>query len=179
MASLNLLITTGMSADTMKGLFERSISAKYPTVQAMSDLLEQIITGGQSSPSVVSSILQQMVRASGTFTLTSVIATDAISINGVTFTGVASGAGANQFNIGVSDTATATNLAASINASVTALVAGYVTAAAVGTVVTVTSTFYGLSGNQTTIASADGTIVANGARLAGGAIDATSKTYSF
>lgn len=120
-----------------------------------------------------------MVAASGTFTLTSVIATDAVSINGVTFTAVASGAGANQFNVGATDADTAVNLAAAINASVSALVSGYVTASAALTVVTVTSAFYGLAGNQTLIASADATIVASGARLAGGAADAAALSLNF
>lgn len=71
-----------------------------------------------------------------TITLASVIATDAVTvtINGSasTFTGVASNPGANQFEIGISDSATATNLAAKIDA-----LTG-VTAAANNAVVTVT-----------------------------------------
>jgi len=181
MAKLNLLINTAQTKETLRQDFERSTSSKYATVQSMAQFLESIVSGGQmgSPPSVVSSIEDYAVRASGTFTLTSVVATDAISINGVTFTAVASGATGNQFNVGVSDTATATNLAAAINASVTALVSGYVTATSATNVVTVSSTNYGIYGNQTLISSADGTIVASGARLTGGAADASAKTYTF
>lgn len=179
MSILRLDVTTGQTDATLVQEFERSTSAKYATVQSIASFIQSILSGTQVSPSVAVSVLGNTAKASGTFTLTTVIATDAVSINGVTFTAVASGAGANQFNVGASDTITATNLAASINASVTALVSGYVTAAAVGTVVTVTSAFYGKSGNQTLIASADGTIVASGARLTGGAADASAKTYSF
>ncbi len=92
---------------------------------------------------------------------------------------MASGATGNQFNVGLSDTATAVNLAAAINGSVTALVSGYVTASSALGVVTVTSAFYGLSGNQALIESLDGTIVANGTNLVGGAEDATAQTLNF
>lgn len=184
MATMNLLISSDLSNNTMNENFQRSTSSKYATVQALSQLLQRLNSGGlkgatSSRPSVVVSLPGVAVQASGTFTLTSVVATDAISINGVTFTAVASGATGNQFNVGASDTETATNLAAAINASVTALVAGYVTASSLNTVVTVTAVLPGITGNAMTIASADGTIVASGARLTAGAADANEKTYSF
>jgi hypothetical protein len=62
----------------------------------------------------------------------SVVATNAITINGVVFLCVASGATGNQFNVGGTDTISATNLAAVINASVTAGIAGMVTATSIG-----------------------------------------------
>lgn len=179
MAVLLVGIDTAINEDTLTRDYERSQSSKYDDCQSVAELIESILAGNQSQPSISVSVQENAVRAHGTFTLTSVIATDAVSINGVTFTCVASGAGANQFNVGLTDTATAVNLAAAINASVSALVAGYVTAVSATTVVTVTSAFYGLSGNQTLIASADGTIVASGARLTAGAVDADAVTYDF
>lgn len=184
MATLIVNLATGINTDTLVRDFERSTSAKYPAVQSIANLVQSILSGNQYTPVIDVSVKESAVRASGIFTLTSVIATDAISINGVTFTCVASGATGNQFNVGADDAATAANLAAAINASVTALVAGYVTAAvtssiATPAVVTVYSTFYGIAGNQTLIASADSTIVASGARLASGAADAAAKQYSF
>ena len=116
------------------------------------------------------------VKASGTFTLATVIATDAVSINGVTFTAVASGATGDQFNVGASDALTAANLAAAINASATELVSEHVTASAADEVVTVTAKFAGHAGNAITIASADATITASGARLEGG--DGTQTSLS-
>ncbi len=135
-------------------------------------------------PSINISIQENEVQASGSFILDTVIATDAVKVNGVTFTAVASGATGNQFNVGLSDVLTAANLAGAINASVTALVSGYVTAtSAAGLtttgVTTVTSAFYGLAGNQTLIESLDSTIVASGALLTGGAADATAQTLNF
>lgn len=118
-------------------------------------------------------------KASGTFTLDTVIATDAVSINGVTFTGVASGATGNQFNIGADDDETAENLAAAINASASALVNEHVVASAAAAVVTVTAKWPGASGNAITIASADLTITASGARLEGGTDGTYSSTFNY
>jgi phage tail sheath gpL-like len=147
--------------------------------------IERVYTGGElaedssTPPSINVRIEGEETQASGTFTLDTVIATDAVSINGVSFTAVASGATGNQFNVGADDTETAENLAAAINASATALVSGYVTASSAAEVVTVTSVFYGLAGNAITIESADATITASGARLEGGAEDAGALTLSF
>lgn len=105
--------------------------------------------------------------ASGTLTLASVVATNSCSINGVTFTAVASGATGNQFNVGGNDTITAANLAAAINASATALVTGVVTATSSGAVVTVTAHEMGLTGNCILLAGGTN-ITASGARLTGG-----------
>jgi hypothetical protein len=186
MANLLINVESAITADTLERNYQRSVSSKYADVQAVSQLLQGVISGNVagSPPTVTVSIPENTARATGTFILTSAIATDAVSINGVSFTCVASGAGANQFNVGADDDETAENLAASINASVTALVAGYVTAAkttetASPATVTITSAFPGLAGNQTTIASADVTIVASGARLTGGAVDAGEKVYTF
>lgn len=58
---------------------------------------------------------------SGSFALSSVVATDAVTVNdgvnpAITFTAVASNPGENQFEVGANDGETATNLAAAINA---------------------------------------------------------------
>lgn len=179
MSTLITKITTAKTTATLARDYERSTSSSRADVQAVADLLQSVISGGQyGGPSVVVSVREAAVRASGTFTLTSVVATNTCTVNGVTFTAIASGAGANQFNVGASDTETAANLAASINASVTALVAGYVTATSALTVVTVSSADYGIFGNQATITGTTN-IVASGGRLTLGAADAGAKTYTF
>jgi phage tail sheath gpL-like len=101
------------------------------------------------------------VRATGTVTFTGApTAADTVTINGVAFTARASGAVANEFNIGGTVTLTAAALAAAINASVTAKIAGYVTATSLAGVVTVTATEPGLAGNVFTITeSMDNTTV--------------------
>lgn len=185
MGQLNLQIASGRDDATLKRIFESpGQSAKYGIAQKAADFITSLSTGTErgpvgAAPSIAISIEGQAVAASGEFALDTVIATDAISINGVSFTCVASGATGNQFNVGADDEETAVNLAAAINASVTALVTGVVTAEADGTDVIVTAVQKGLGGNAITIASADATIVASGARLTGGAADATAITLSF
>ena len=117
------------------------------------------------------------VRASGTLIGTAVIATDAVAINGLTLTCVASGATADQFNIGASDTLTMASLAAVINGH--ASLAGIVTADASGTTVTVYAARPGLMGNAITLTSADATIVASAAKLAGGTDGETDRTHYY
>lgn len=184
MAVLKLKLTTARPTAYLTSTFQTA-GGKRAIAERIKQYLERIYTGNELaqstsvSPQIVVTVQNDEVRASGTFTLATVIATDAVKVNGVTFTCVASGAGANEFNVGLTDTATAANLAASINASVTTLVAGYVTASSALAVVTVTSAFYGLSGNQTLIESLDGTITASGARLTAGAADAGELTLNF
>lgn len=182
-SKLIFTVATGLSnAEAVK---LQTPGGKHEIARRVLNFMESVQTGGQLkySDSVPPQILIEnqgsMVAASGTFTLDTVVATDAVSINGVSFTAVASGATGNQFNVGADDAETAENLAAAINASVSALVSGYVTASADDEVVTITSAFYGLAGNQTLIASADATIVASGARLAGGAADAAALSLNF
>lgn len=189
MAVLKLAISSARPDTYLESNFETAGGSRQ-IAQRIINYITSLFTGTEGAmsssipPQIAISVQENEVQASGTFILDTVIATDAISINGVTFTAVASGATGNQFNIGASDVLTAANLAAAINASATALVAGYVTAtSAAGLtttgVVTVTSAFYGLAGNQTLIASADATITASGAALTGGAVDATAQTLQF
>jgi phage tail sheath gpL-like len=115
--------------------------------------------------------------ATGTFTLDTVIATDAVVVNGVTLTAIASGANAAQFNVGADDDETAANLAATINASED--LATICTATSAAAVVTVSAAFPGTLGNAITIASNDATITASGARLEGGDNGALTRDLYF
>lgn len=118
------------------------------------------------------------VKATGTFTLVSMVNADTITINGVAFTCVTSGATGNQFNVGASDTLTAAAAAVAINASATALVANNVYATSAAGVITITAMDPGTMGNCITIAnSANGT--ASGARLTGGTNGSTETTHFF
>lgn len=117
-----------------------------------------------------------VASATGTITLSSHVATDTVTINGTTFTCVASGATGNQYNVGGSDTLTAAALAAAINAS--ASMTDYVTATSAGAIVTITASRAGKLGNAITIAiSAHGT--ASGARLTGGDNGAQTKSFYY
>lgn len=116
--------------------------------------------------------------ATGTITLASMVATDTVTVNGVTFTCMASGAVGNQFNVGGTDTLTAVALAAAINASATAGINTIVTATSALAVVTVNALYPGYLGNAVTLAiSAHGSVSA--ARLAGGDNGALNTTHYY
>lgn len=107
---------------------------------------------------------------SGTITFSSFANNDTVTINGVVFTAKTSGAsGANQFNLGSTDTTAAANLAAAINsATAPAKILGVVYATSAAAVITVTATEPGAITNLYTLAiSAHGSV--SGALLTGGA----------
>jgi hypothetical protein len=111
------------------------------------------------------------VVATGTATCASVDAADAIAINGQAITAHATTAANNQFVVGATDAATATNLAAAINGSTTAIVSKHVRALARGAVVHIFAKYGGIAGNAITLTTTDGTDLAvSGARLTGGTL---------
>lgn len=188
MSVLNLQVSSARDTSTLVGLFETA-GGKQQIGNRIVNFLTSLITGGELAmsssvpPQIAISIQENSVQASQTVTFSDhATANDTILINGVTFTAKSSNAGANEFNVGATATTSATNLAAAINASVTALISGYVTATSALGVVTVTSVFYGLAGNTMTIAEgvdAGSVISVGGARLAAGTADATAQTLQF
>lgn len=117
-----------------------------------------------------------MAKATGTITLSAHVATDTVTVNGITFTCVASGATGNQYNVGADDTATAVALAAVLNANTT--LDGMVVATSALGVVTLTALVPGELGNAITLAiSAHGSVSA--ARMAGGTNGDTETTHYF
>lgn len=183
-STLTLAVTTARPNNYLVSTFETA-GGNQAIGQRCVDYLQRVISGNESAydsthpPSIAISLVGNAVQANATLTCVSVIATNTVVINGVTFTAVDSGATGNQFVRSGTDSVTATNLAAAINASVTALVSGYVTAAASSNVVTVSSTNFGIYGNQVTLTTGGGTIVASTARLIAGAADATAQTLNF
>lgn len=119
------------------------------------------------------------LKASGTLTFNNAgAATDTLTINGVVFTAVASGATGNQWNVGASATASAAAAAAAINASASSLISGFIIASAASGVITITSSDPGQNGNCMTIAAGQVSITASGARLTGGS-NGTVKSYQY
>jgi hypothetical protein len=116
------------------------------------------------------------VKAAGTVTLVSQVATNTVTINGVVLTAVASGATTDQYNVGGGDTTAAASLASAINANTT--LDGMVVATSSLGVVTVTALVPGELGNAITLAiSANGSVSA--ARMAGGTNGDTETTHYF
>lgn len=173
MSKQRIVIDCGsLSADGFKSVCDLA-PGQLPALQNLANYLQSV----PDQSAAVLSINVGMSTASGSFAFASVIATDVLAINGVSFTCVASGAGANEFNVGLDDAATAINAAAAINASATAL-AQQVVAVAVDESVVITSKQPGVVGNAITISTPDSTITPSGARLTGGA-DGTAYTLDF
>lgn len=133
----------------------------------------KMITSGIRPATVQTKV--NAVKATGTITLSSHVATNTVTVNGITFTCVASGATGNQYNVGVSDTLTAEALATALNANTT--LDGMVVATAASGVVTLTALIPGEMGNAMTLAiSANGSVSA--ARMSGGT-NGTELSHSY
>lgn len=110
--------------------------------------------------------VQTATFASGTATFSTVVATNTVTIGGVTFTGSDTPSGAVQFLTGATDTLSAASLAAVVNANTTAN--EIVKATSSGAVVTFTARIPGVTGNFITLAKVGAPITVSGAVLAGG-----------
>ncbi len=121
-----------------------------------------------------------LVKASGTITLVSFVATDTITVNGLVFTCVASGAtGPLQFNVGAGndDTLTVVEIKNILNNHTT--LDGMIVATSATTVVTLTALIPGEIGNALTIAiSAHGSVSGSG-RLTSGTNGDEERTHYY
>lgn len=164
---LKITGTTGGGSVSLTDLKNVSISNAFRNIGSFFQNI------GQGTKDFNGIIASGGIQASGTITLSSSVAADTVTINGTVFTEVASGATGNQFNHGASDTITAANLAAAINASTTANILNNVSATSAAAVVTILSKTQGTIGNFQTIAiSAHGSV--SGSGLLAGGTDGTS-----
>lgn len=188
MSVLKLSITSGRPNTELVTRYQSGDGPKA-IVNSLCTFINGLATGSElaasaSLPPAINIVVDgNQVSASGTITFSGVsTANDTVLINGVTFTTVASGATGNQWNIGADATASAANLAIAINASATALVNQFVTAASVAGVLTITAANGGVQGNSITIAEgvdAGSVMTVSGARLTAGAADTAALTLSF
>lgn len=175
MSSINMFIVTdSMDANTtaseLAPASQVNGSDAWTYFRSVGNYFDSATIGARSISTVVQT---GVAKASGTITLSSMVATDTITINGTTFTCVASGATGNQFNVGGTDTITAANAAAAINASATANVSKAVVATSALAVITITALVPGYMGNLGTLAiSAHGSV--SGAHLSGGSVTASA-----
>lgn len=140
-------------------------------MKGFDDFFQELILGAYRSNI---NVMASGVYATGTATLASVVATNTIVIGGVTLTAVSSAPTNAQFLVGSSNSATATNLAAAINANTS--LDQVVQASASGAVVTIACIVPGTIGNLVTLSAGGGTITV-AAALAGGT-DGVSGTIS-
>lgn len=172
MATLNLTIKTSKDPAVFK-----KVSQDRENLTALINLLSGFAIGANQGTVDVQSSSDDPVAASGTLTLVSAIATDAVTIGKTTLTASSTPANENQWEIdGASDTLDAASLAACINAHETLSL--IVTATSATNVVTVTAKQKGVLGNHIALSSADATITASATYLADGAGGATNAAVS-
>lgn len=166
-----------VAQDETQGNVERDLYAEtgYKELAGLKikDYFKNCLSGAH--PAVIQTKINA-VKATGTVTLSSHVATNTVTVNGVSFACVASGATGAQYNVGADDTETAVNLAAALNANST--LDGMVVATSALGVVTLTALVPGELGNAVTLAiSANGSVSA--ARMAGGTNGTTETTHYF
>lgn len=150
-------------------------------IAVLANLMKAVACGQLRSTILVQTSGTSPVAASGTLTLVSAIATDAITIGTVTMTATSTPTLATHWEIdGADDDADAASLCAAINANTTLNKVVLATVAA--NVVTITARQKGVVGNQIPMTSADATITASGSGFltggTGGVEDAgTSYAY--
>lgn len=173
-SQVTVVLTVAEDAKTMKARFASVpgvggvLNATNGGFTKVADYLISIAGGARQGGKMLTAT--SAVAAKGAVTLSSFAAADTVTVNGVVFTGIASGATGNQFNIGASDTLTAVNLAAVFNASASAKTKNVAAATSAAAVVTFTSLVPGEIGNLMTLAiSAHGSV---STAVAGGTQDA-------
>lgn len=134
----------------------------------------KMITSGIRPGTVQTKV--NLAKASGTFTVGSMLANDTITINGIVFTAVGTAATALQFTIGGTAPETAVNAAAKFNADTT--LDGMVIASVSTSVITIEALVPGELGNAVTIANS-ARATASGARLTGGTNGDAERTHNY
>jgi hypothetical protein len=129
------------------------------------------LMAGYGNPGASMKVRNAAVLATGSITFTGLpVANDTVTVAGTAFTAKASASTSTEFTIGADATATATNLAAKLNAHTT--ISRYVTASSALGVVTLTAAVPGVFGNLVTLSEALTNATVSGATLSGGSEDA-------
>ncbi len=150
-SKFRISVTVNDPAPTVKNKLDMA-SGQAP-VKALNNLANYInqMVSGVTSCSISIATTAVSASLSGTFTGQPTNADTAV-INGVTFTAVTGPtANANEFVLGASPTAAATNFAAAINASVSAGIRGQIVATSAAGVITLTAIVPGTGGNLFTV----------------------------
>jgi len=150
-------LADSITNDTRSGTSgDQTATSSTDTVTAVTDVTG---TGGNAITLVSSNGTRLAVTGSGNFT--GGVTADTVTVNGLVYTAVV-GAKANdtQFSIDSTDTATATDLADSIDDDTRSGTLNDLTAISAAAIVTATQTVSGTGGNATTLISSDGTRLA-------------------
>lgn len=179
MGSLVINVSSDENQAYLNQIYKLSSTKPKDEAIALKKLFRDLGCGRIRATVDVGTSANQSVKASGSFTLVSAIATDAITIGTVTMTATSTPTLATDWEIdGADDDADAAALSAAINAHAT--LSKLVTASVADNVVTVTCNVAGSIGNQIPISSADATITASGTHLENGAggLEQTATQYA-
>ena len=176
MPTLNIMIATE-KVDT--ATFKKP-GQNRENLKRLARYLDSIAYGTNAASVDISDSSTAPVAASGTFTLASAIAGDAITIGQETFTASSTPSGENEWEIdGVGNVADAASLAAAINAHSTIGEQILAESNTQNGIVVITARAKGSWANQVPFSSADGTITASAAFLVGGTGGAEGAAQSF
>lgn len=166
MSTITFTVKSEESQAVLQDRHQRSGSDSEMAIAAM-HLFSDLSSGSRRASVDIQTGSADPVAASGTLTLVSAIATDAITVGSETFTFTSTPSTENDVEVdGATDADDASALAAAINAH--SVASQIVTASALSNVVTITAKQKGVVGNFINLSSADGTITASGANLTGG-----------
>lgn len=170
MSYARIVFNTGLDATQLAARLRLS----GQTIDGPEDLqkLAAVIAANNGGRGTHLRFVKNAVRATQTGTFTGLpTAADTVTINGVAFTARASGAVANEYNIGADATACAAALAAAINASTSAKIKNIILAESALGVVTLTCLVPGSIGNLCTLTESSANFTVAGANLASGSED--------
>lgn len=137
-------ISTAESSTLINALWALNATDAKDSLVRLINYFDQVLAGTRQA---YLRTYRGAVKASATLVLSGLPSNnETFVLNGVTFTAKTSGATGNEFNIGGSASATATNIATAINASATAAVSNCVTAEASSGTVTITALEPGVFG---------------------------------
>ena len=178
MASLVLTIKSEETQSLLQQLLQLSSTKDREAALALSRLFKDCANHRSRAVIDIQTGSAAPVAASATFTLDTVVATDAVTVGTITFTGTDTPTTALHFDTDAgSDTLIAESLADAINAHST--LSQQVVATSAAAVVTVTALQKGVCGNAINFSSADATITASAAHLEGGTGGATEAGSTF
>lgn len=170
MAGLTITVTLEDDVNYITSLYQQESSAYSEEATGLQNLFAALGSGAKVGKVDVTAYSATPTAAARAVTLdnAALSAADTITIGGVVVTARASGATGNEFNIGGSSSASATNFAALVNSS--SSFQYLVSASAASAVVTLTSLVKGSIGNLITLATSDASAFAfSGSALTGGA----------
>jgi len=160
--TMTFVVQTNSNIPTVKLLPISGAGGSSNVARQISEFFYDLNNGVYRSNTMV---IQGGAYASGTAVFASVVATNTLVIGGITITAIASGASLVQFNVGLTDTATASNAVNTINALTT--LNKVVQATSTGATITISSLIPGTIGNLITLSTNAGTITV-GSALTGG-----------